>query len=134
MLNELFASWVETVYHQREHTETTQKPLERFLAPGPPVLPTAALLREAFLWSEYRRVSKTAMVSCGNSYEVDTALVGRTVEVVFDPLKLTTLEVRYQGRSMGLAVPHRIGRHVHPQARSDLPPHPRAGPASTTSP
>ena len=125
MLNELFTGWVETVYHQREHTETTQKPLERFLAPGPPALPAAALLREAFLWSEHRRVSKTAMVSLhGNSYEVDTALVGRTVEVVFDPLELTSPEVRYQGRSMGLAVPHRIGRHVHPQARPDLPPPP----------
>jgi len=125
MLNELFTSWVETVYHQRVHTETTQKPLERFLAPGPPALPTAALLREAFLWSEHRRVSKTATLSLhGNSYEVDTALVGRQVEVVFDPLDLTSLEVRYQGRSMGHAVPHRIGRHVHPQARPDLPPPP----------
>ena len=124
-LNELFTSWVETVYHQRIHTETQQKPLERFLAPGPPALPTAALLREAFLWSEHRRVSKTATLSLhGNSYEVDTALVGRQVEVVFDPLDLTTLEVRYQGRSMGLAVPHRIGRHVHPRARPDLPPSP----------
>ena len=125
LLNDLFTSWVETVYHQREHTETKQKPLERFLAPGPPALPTPQLLREAFLWSEHRRVSKTATLSLhGNSYEVDTALVGRQVEVVFDPLDLTTLEVRYQGRSMGIAVPHRIGRHVHPQARPDLPPPP----------
>lgn len=125
MLNELFTGWVETVYHQRIHTETKQTPLERFLAPGPPTLPTPELLREAFLWSEQRRVSKTATLSLhGNSYEVDTALVGRQVEVVFDPLDLTTLEVRYQGRSMGTAVPHRIGRHVHPQARPDLPPPP----------
>lgn len=77
------------------------------------------------MWSEHRRVTKTATLSLhGNSYEVDTALVGRQVEVVFDPLDLTSLEVRYQGRSMGLAVPHRIGRHVHPQARPDLPPPP----------
>lgn len=125
MLNELFTSWVETIYHQREHTETKQKPLERFLAPGPPAIPTPQLLREAFLWSEHRRVSKTATLSLhGNSYEVDTALAGRQVEVVFDPLDLTSLEVRYQGRSMGTAVPHRIGRHVHPQARPDLPPAP----------
>ena len=58
----------------------------------------------------------------GNTYAVDAALVGRQVEVVFDPFDLATLEVRYQGRSMGIAVPHRIGRHVHPQARPDLPP------------
>ena len=41
---------------------------------------------------------------------------------MFDPFDLTTLEVRYQGRPMGQAVPHRIGRHVHPDARPDLPP------------
>jgi len=127
MLNELFTGWVEKVYHQRVHTETGQRPMERFLAAGAPTLPTPELLREAFLWSETRRVAKTATVSLhGNSYEVDTALVGRQVEVVFDPFDLTTLEVRYQGRPMGLAVPHRIGRHVHPQARPDLPPPPAA--------
>jgi putative transposase len=117
-LNELFAAWVETVYHQRVHSETEQKPLERFLAAGPPALPTPQLLREAFLWSHQRRVTKTATLSLhGNTYEVDAALVGRQVEVVFDPFDLTTLEVRYQGRPMGIAVPHRIGRHVHPDAR-----------------
>ena len=126
-LNELFAAWVETVYHQRVHSETEQAPLARFLAAGPPALPTPQLLREAFLWSHQRRVTKTATLSLhGNTYEVDAALVGRQVEVVFDPFDLTTLEVRYQGRSMGLAVPHRIGRHVHPDARPDHPPPPVA--------
>lgn len=126
-LNELFAAWVETVYHQREHTETAHKPLERFLAAGPPTLPSPQLLREAFLWSHTRQVTKTATLSLhGNRYEVDAALIGRKVEVVFDPFDLTSLEVRYQGRPMGLAVPHRIGRHVHPDARPDLPSPPAA--------
>ena len=121
-LNELFAGWVETVYHARVHSETGQRPLERFLAAGPPTLPTPRMLREAFLWSHQRMVTKTATISLhGNRYEVDAALVGRQVEVVFDPFDLSTLEVRYQGRSMGIAVPHRIGRHVHPDARPDLP-------------
>ncbi len=120
-LNELFAAWVETVYHQRVHSETGHKPLERFLAAGPPALPSAALLREAFLWSHQRRVTKTATISLhANTYEVDAALIGRTVEVVFDPFDLTALQVRYQGRPMGTAVPHRIGRHVHPDAHSDV--------------
>jgi putative transposase len=124
-LNELFAGWVETVYHARVHSETGQRPLERFLAPGPPSLPTAQMLHEAFMWSQRRRVTKTATISLhGNRYEVDAALVGRTVEVVFDPFDLTTLQIRYQGRSMGIAVPHRIGRHVHPDARPELPPAP----------
>lgn len=124
-LNELFTAWVETVYHQRVHSETGQKPLERFLAAGPATLPTPQLLHEAFLWSHQRMVTKTATLSLhGNTYEVDAALIGRKVEVVFDPFDLTSLQVRYQGRPMGTAVPHRIGRHVHPDARPDLPPQP----------
>ena len=38
-VNELFTGWVETVAHSRVHSETGQRPLERFLAPGPPPFP-----------------------------------------------------------------------------------------------
>ncbi|HEV8167263.1 MAG TPA: DDE-type integrase/transposase/recombinase [Actinomycetota bacterium] len=116
-LNRLFAAWVEGVYHTRVHTETGCPPLERFLLTGAPALPAPAQLREAFLWAERRRVTKTATLSLhGNRYQVDPALVGHEVELVFDPFDLTRVEVRYAGRAMGLAVPDRIGRHVHPQA------------------
>ncbi len=124
-LNRLFAAWVEQVYHLRIHAETNEPPLERFLRPGPPRLPTPAELREAFLWSEHRRVAKTATFSLyGNRYECDPALAGRTVELVFDPFDLTDIEVRYQGRSMGKAMAHVVGRHVHPRARLQDPPAP----------
>ncbi len=124
-LNRLFSAWLEVVYHRRAHTETEQTPLERFDAAGAPPLPTPALLREAFLWSQQRTVTKTATVSLhANSYEVDAALVGRKVELVFDPFDLTRIEVRYQHRPFGLAVPLQIGRHTHPQAERELPPPP----------
>ena len=127
-LNRLFSAWLEVVYHRRVHSETGQTPLERFDAAGAPALPTPALLREAFLWSRERTVTKTATVSSctGNTYEVDAALVGRKVELVFDPFDLSRIEVRYQHRPFGLAVPLVIGRHTHPQAERDPPP-----PAST---
>lgn len=119
-LNEAFGAWVETVYHRRIHTETGQSPLERFGAGGPPRIPTPAQLHEAFLWSETRTVTKTATVSLhSNLYEVDAALVGRRVELVFDPFDLTDIEVRFGRRPMGRAVPVRIGRHSHPQARPE---------------
>ena len=124
-LNELFTAWVEVVYHQAVHSETKTTPLERFNAAGPPVLPTPAVLHEAFLWSELRVVTKTATVSLhGNAFEVDAALVGQRCELVFDPFDLTDIEVRYQGRPMGKAVPVRITRHTHPQARPDAAPTP----------
>lgn len=124
-LNRLFSAWLEVVYHRRVHTETGQTPLERFDAAGAPLLPTPALLREAFLWSVQRTVTKTATVSLhGNQYEVDPALVGRKIELVFDPFDLTRIEVRYQHRPFGTAIPLVIGRHTHPQAERQVPPPP----------
>src|SRR3954451_2832466 len=124
-LNRLFAAWVETAYHRRVHTETGPTPLERFTAAGPPVLPSPELLHEAFLWSEQRTVTKTATVSLhGNVFEVDASLVGRKVDVVFDPFDLTTVEVRWQGRPMGRGVPQATARHTHPKARPEAAPPP----------
>ena len=41
---------------------------------------------------------------------------------------MTHIQVRFQGRPMGVAVPRRIGRHVHPAARPE--PGPKAPPPS----
>jgi putative transposase len=126
-LKRLFSAWLEVVYHRRVHSETGQTPLARFAAGGAPALPAPALLRDAFLWSESRMVTKTATVSLfGNDYEVDAALAGRRCELLFDPFDLTRIEVRYQQRPFGLAVPVRIGRHTHPRARRE--PEPPAAP------
>lgn len=57
---------------------------------------------------------------------MDPALVGAKVELVFNPFDLTDIDVRYQGRPMGKAVPRRIGRHTHPSARPEDPPPPKA--------
>ncbi|MDT5256171.1 MAG: putative transposase [Mycobacterium sp.] len=121
-LNRLFAAWVETVYHRTAHSETGQTPLARWCAGDPVALPAPETLTEAFLWEEHRRVTKTATVSLhGNSYEVDPTLVGRKVELVFDPFDLTRIQVRLAGAPMGLAIPHHIGRHSHPKAKPETP-------------
>jgi putative transposase len=132
-LNRLFTAWAETIYHRREHSETGQPPLQRW-ADGwkgaAPPLPEPAQLHEAFLWSERRTVRKTAVVALhGNTYQVDPSLAGRKVELVFDPFDLASIEVRWQGRPAGQAIPHVIGRHAHPKARPEqpAPPAPASG-------
>lgn len=119
-LNRLFTAWVHQAYHRRVHSETGETPLQRYTA-SPPRRADAGddpdLLRQAFLWRETRTVAKTATVSLhGNRYEVDDALIGCRVELLYDPFDLDRIEVRYQERPFGLAVPHTIGRHAHPQA------------------
>ena len=137
-LNQLFAAWVETVYHRAVHSET---------GPDPPgtvrgrrrrsAMPPSRQLHEAFLWSETRTVTKTATVSLhANTYEVDAALVGRKVELVFDPFDLT----RHRGPLVGPA--HGPGRcrsrsavtPTPPPAPNPAPSRPRPAPGSTTSP
>ena len=53
----------------------------------------------------------------GNDYEVDAELAGHKIELVFDPLDLTELEVRTGAGTVGRAIPLTIRRHVHPKAR-----------------
>jgi len=120
-LNVLFTAWLERRYHHRVHGETGQTPLERFGAADLGGMPTPALLAEAFRWAETRTVTKTAMISLhGNRYEVDPALVGRKIQVTFDPFDLTALNVVHNGQSFGTAVPHELKVHVHPRAVADV--------------
>ena len=119
-LNGLLEAWVRTVYHARVHSETGETPQARYAAAGPPVLPDPARLRHAFAWSAVRLVRKTATVELeGNVYSVDPFLTGRKIELVFDPFDMARLEVYWQGRKAGTAVPQVIGRHAHPKAPPD---------------
>ncbi|MFF3404491.1 DDE-type integrase/transposase/recombinase [Streptomyces sp. NPDC002659] len=121
-MNRLFTAWVENVYHRRGHSETGLAPLARWMEGAPFPVPAPADLAEAFRWSEHRTVSKTGLVSLhGNRYQVDPALVGRRVELVFDPFDLTFLRVRADGQDAGTALPFQISRHSHPKARPEVP-------------
>ena len=81
------------------------------------------------MWSERRKVTKTATVSLhGNAYQVDPVLAGRYVELVFDPFDLTRIDVRHDKQPAGTATPFTIGRHSHPKARPEHHDHGQAEP------
>jgi len=124
-LNDFFTAWAEQVANARTHAETRQAPIERFLADFTPSVPPPGVLAEAFRWSMVRRVTKTATISLfANRYQVDAALIGRSVECRFDPEDLTRIEVFDQGIPAGVATPFVIGRHVHPAVPQAAPPPP----------
>ncbi len=69
-----------------------------------------------------RVVTKTAVVAmASNRYQVDPSLVGRRVELRFDPEDLSSLDVYLEGRAVGVAVPFVMGHHVHPAVPQALP-------------
>jgi putative transposase len=119
-LNRLFTAWCHQQYHRSIHSETGATPAQRYHADGrtPAPRPDPAVLWRAFLWREQRRVTAFATVALhGNRYEVDAALTGRIVDLLFTPFDMTVIEVEYQGKAMGCAVPHTIGRNVHPAVK-----------------
>jgi hypothetical protein len=99
----------------RLHAETGETPIARFLAGGPPRAADPGLLQEAFRWSAQRVVTRTATVSlAGNRYEVDPGVVGKRVELRYDPENMASLSVYLDGRPAGMATPFVLGHHVHP--------------------
>jgi putative transposase len=130
-LNRYLAAWIEQSYHRRVHRGTGQSPLQRWMA-GPSVLrptPDPDALREAFLWTAVRTVTATRSVSLhGNVYDVDPSLVGRRIELRYDPTDLTAITVWHHDRPAGTAVPAEIRRHVDPKLKNFEPPEP--GPAT----
>ena len=118
-------AWAERDANTRVHAETGVTPISRFLAGGPLRHADPDVLREAFRWSVTRVVTRTAQVSlAGNRYSVEPALVGRRVELRFDPEDLSRIEVWCEGRSFGAAVPFVLGRHVHRAVPQAVPPSP----------
>lgn len=114
-LNQSFWAWLEVVYHQREHSETRQTPLQRYQdgitqvrAADPEVI------RKAFLWRETRKVRKDGCIELqGNTYQVDPAFAGRKLELHFDPFDLAHIELFFGGNSFGKAAVIQQGREKH---------------------
>ncbi|MFT4127543.1 MAG: DDE-type integrase/transposase/recombinase [Gordonia sp. (in: high G+C Gram-positive bacteria)] len=121
-LNGLFTSWVEMVYHQAVHSGTGQTPIARWdagWAHRRPDRRDPAVIAEAFRWSATRTVTKSATVSLqSNTYQVDPTLIGRRVELVYDPFDLTgAITVRNaDGAPAGEATLVEVRRHVHKKA------------------
>lgn len=116
-LNRLFWGWLDT-YNQRKHGSTGQTPIDRWEAGSEHVTrPHPADLAEAFLWAETRLVKKTGAFSLsGNEYQVDDSLVGKTVEVRYDPLDLAIMRVYEGGAFVGVAIPAVLAAHTHRKA------------------
>lgn len=122
-LNRLFDAWLHRHYHRAVHSETGQAPAARYHRAGtpPPRRPDPEQVRRAFLWRERRVVSSFATVSlAGNRYQVDAALAGRKVDLLFNPFDLTRIEVEYHGRPMGQAALYQVKRHAHPDVTAHM--------------
>jgi transposase InsO family protein len=129
-LNDSFWAWLTCIYHQNQHSETEQTPLDRFRA-GLNLLRQVdpQTLQTAFLWREKRQVRKDGSLSLqGNRYQVEPHLAGRTLELRFDPFDLSTLDLYLEEQYLGRAVVLTQGRQKHLAVQhlvTDLPAPPK---------
>jgi len=118
--NRYFKVWLAECYHTKVHGglpkgvtpeiayKTSKIPL-RFVSPE--------TVASAFMRVETRKVDKSGCISfCSKKYEVSALLVGRTVDVAYDPNDIQTLTVEHDGKSW-LAQELKIGEHTGPRPK-----------------
>ena len=72
----------------------------------------AAVVSEAFLHHEQRKVDKGACISFrGKRYETKASLIGHTVEISYDPAAPEQITISYQGMEPFTAAPLKIGSY-----------------------
>ena len=105
-LNQRLWAWIEQVYHRSQHSGLGTTPLLRWQQDIEQVrqLPPATDLRRLFFYRVNRFVRRdSTLLLRGRFYEAPPALARETIEVRFDPLDLSQLEIYFQGKPQGIA-------------------------------
>ena len=108
-LNTYWEAWVDQSYHQQVHRSlgiTPQAAWERSLAEHPARTRAVSEIQRSFLWHEQRKVDKTGVIQlAGNRYEVDLALIGKSIDCRYDPFTLEHVHITYGDQQYADAVP-----------------------------
>ncbi len=105
-LNEQLWHWLDTVYHRREHSAIQTTPLLRWQQDITQVrqLPPATDMRRLFFHRVDRLVRRDSTFLLRHRFfEAPPYLAGKKIEVRFDPLDLTHLEIYCAGKPEGAA-------------------------------
>jgi putative transposase len=130
-LNERLWAWIDQVYHRSEHAGLQTTPLLRWQRDIERVrqLPPDTDLRRLFFYRRDRLVRRdSTFLLHQHFYEAPAHLAGQTIEVRFDPLDLSQVEIYFQGQAQGRA------RIVDPVLNAQLPfakPEAKPAPAPT---
>jgi putative transposase len=107
-LNQRLWVWIEQVYHRSEHGGLGTTPLLRWQRDIEHVrqLPPSTDLRRLFFYRLKRLVRRDSTFKLrGQFYEAPPHLEGETIEVRFDPLDLSQVEIYFRGEAQGMARP-----------------------------
>jgi putative transposase len=107
-LNQRLWGWIEQVYQRSEHGGLGTTPLLRWQRDIEHIrqLPPATDLRRLFFYRLQRLVRRdSTFMLRGQFYEAPPQFTGQTIEVRFDPLDLSQVEIYWEGEAQALARP-----------------------------
>ena len=131
--NELLGVWIGEYYHKNSHsTLGGVSPAASFGTDTRPLkFARAEQLRDAFLYTEIRKVDKTGCVSFrGSLYEVGLAYIGRKIEIRYEPSWSEEIEVLNEQGKPFIAKKLVIGPNCG--TTRELPEHMRTTPTETS--
>jgi putative transposase len=130
-LNQRLWAWIEQVYHRSDHGGLGTTPLLRWQRDMEHVrqLPPSTDLRRLFFYRLNRLVRRdSTFMLRGQFYEAPPQLAGETIEVRFDPLDLSEVEIYFRGETQAMA--RRVDAVINAQLPS-LQPLPAPAPQPT---
>ena len=126
-LNSLWTVYLDEYYHKQKHSGIAEyyesfgaavpvegiSPLQEWNRDSRPLtFLDAAVVSEAFLHHEQRKVDKGACISFrGKRYETKPALIGHTVEISYDLVALEQITISHQGMEPFNEAPLKIGSY-----------------------
>ena len=114
-LNAQLAEWIEHTYHQRVHSSTGERPLERYVRHLELLRSAPQDLRDHFRTVARRKVDKDRAVSlAGKLYEAPVGLIGQSVKLLYHQHDPTRIEVFFEERSYGFL------NELNPQVNSRI--------------
>jgi len=117
-LNQSFAHWLDTAYHQRIHSATGMTPFDRFSKNLACIRTAPKNLKDHFRTAVYRTVAKDRTVTLnGNLFEAPVALIGKRALILYHESEPKTVEIFFKQVSHGLLVP--VDLHVNCRVKRD---------------
>ena len=115
-LNAQLAEWLDHSYHQRVHSSTGERPLQRYLRHLELLRPAPQELRDHFRTVVRRKVDKDRAVALyGKLYEAPVGLIGNTVNLLYHEADPSRIEVFFEDRSYGFL--SELNPHVNSRVR-----------------
>jgi transposase InsO family protein len=117
--NSYFNVWLTECYHKRKHggLKDMSPEIAYNSSKTPLRFATPETIASAFMRVEQRKVDKSGCISFqGRKYEVGVLLIGRTVDVVYDPNNFETITVEYDNDSRAVEE-LQIGEYAGPRPK-----------------